>query len=247
MVYNDIKTIYLDFLPSVLLRLKVGKIVCIQTSHRILRHKYLKIDLLNWMVDSEPIKVYATGGRDFYGGEENAKKRCAECEKANTCNYWINAKRFQLDYGTSLFELPDYCVWSKEMDLDDNAQLLITYASGVKATFQECHFTPDYTREFWFIGTKGKMYGYFDNPGRFLIRIEYSHEAQRRTEEWKPESTGGSHGGGDTALAEDFYTRIIENKKTIEPVKSAYYSTALALCANESIETGLPIDIVQMR
>lgn len=43
MVYNDIKTIYLDFLPSVLLRLKVGKIVCIQTSHRILRHKYLKI------------------------------------------------------------------------------------------------------------------------------------------------------------------------------------------------------------
>ena len=67
------------------------------------------------------------------------------------------------------------------MDLNDNSELCITYANGGKATFQECHFTPEYSREFWLVGTKGKMYGYYDNPGRFLIRVEYSHAGARRT------------------------------------------------------------------
>ena len=147
-----------------------------------------------------------------------------------------------MDYGVTV-EKEDCCVWSREMDLNDNSELCISYANGGKATFHECHFTPDYTREFWLIGTKGKMYGYYDNPGRFLIRIEYSHSPERRTVEFKPPYAGGGHGGGDNSLRNEFYRRIVENDPPRAAVESAYYSTALAVCAEDSIESGLPVAI----
>ncbi len=199
------------------------------------------IDLLNWFMDSEPVRVYGIGGQVFYGRKEEPTLRCRNCEKAETCPYFVK-KTLRLDYD-AVVEINDFCVWGKQMDLDDHALLAITYANDAKATFQECHFTPEYTREFWLIGTEGKMYGYYDNPGRFLVRIEYSHDPDRRTEEWKPPHTGGSHGGGDDRLRDEFYRRIVENDPPLEATASAYYSTALAICGTDSIESGMPVDI----
>jgi hypothetical protein len=132
------------------------------------------------------------------------------------------------------------------MNLNDNSLLNITYANGSRATFHECHFTSDYSREFTLTGTEGKMYGYYDNPGRFLIRIEYAHSKNQRTEEWKPQHLGGGHGGGDPALREEFYQRIIGNKKAGDELNSAYYSTALAICAEQSIDSGAAVSIPQL-
>jgi len=199
------------------------------------------LDLLNWFMDSEPSRVYGIGGLAYFGRLEDASLRCSDCDRAGTCPYFTEGA-LQLDYAGSRHSR-DHCVWSKEMDLDDHSLLAITYANGAKATFHECHFTPEYSREFWLVGTKGKMYGYYDNPGRFLVRIEYAHASERRTEEWKPPHAGGGHGGGDNRLRDEFHRRIVENDPPTEALHSAYYSTALALCAAESIESGMPVDI----
>ena len=199
------------------------------------------IDLLNWFMGSHPSRVYAIGGLAYFGRREDPSLRCRDCDRAETCPYLIKGQ-LQLDYASSR-HARDHCVWSKEMDLDDHSLLAISYMDGSKATFHECHFTPEYSREFWLVGTKGKMYGYYDNPGRFLVRIEYAHEPERQTEEWKPPHTGGEHGGGDNRLRDEFYRRIVENDPPTKAAESAYYSTALALCAAESIESGLPADI----
>lgn len=199
------------------------------------------IDLLNWFMGADPARVYAIGGAGVYGQGEAADKRCRDCDRAETCPYRV-AQSLQMDYGVTR-ETPDYCVWSEAMDLDDHSLLAITYANGTKATFHECHFTPDYTREFWLVGDQGKLYAYYDNPGRFLIRIEYSHDPERRTEEWKPPYTGGGHGGGDNNLRDEFYQRIVDNDPPTEAQISAYYSTALAICAQQSIDTDQPVDI----
>lgn len=168
------------------------------------------LDLLNWFVGSVPVAVYGTGGRDVFGGgrdytgrEVESDRHCGACPVAADCPYFIDAARFRLDYGATV-QVADACVWRRDMDLNDNAQLAITYQNGVKATFQECHFTPDYTREFTLIGTRGKMTGFYDNEGRFSIRIDERHAADARSEEWKPASPGGGHGGGDEALRAEF-------------------------------------------
>jgi predicted dehydrogenase len=204
------------------------------------------LDLLNWLMGSHPVKVYGIGGLDFYGGKEDPGLRCRECARAAGCPYRVSHEGFTMDYG-AVIEKQDYCVWSRAMDLNDNSELCISYANGGKATFHECHFTPDYTREFWLVGTRGKIYGYYDNPGRFLIRLEYSYSRERRTEELKPPYEGGSHGGGDDNLRHEFYRRIVEHDPPREAVESAYYSTALAICAEQSIETGQAVAIPPLR
>jgi hypothetical protein len=198
---------------------------------------------------SDPIKVYGTGSLTYYGGgidytgrEVEPERRCHTCPVARGCAYRVNPRSFQMDYD-AVVEIADHCVWSKEMDLYDNSELVISYANGGTATFHECHFTSDYSREFWFTGTRGKMYGYYDNPGRFLIRIEYAHAADRHTEEWKTPAIRGSHGGGDARLRDEFYRRIVENDRSYETIRSAYYSTALAVCAEESIDSGMAVAI----
>jgi predicted dehydrogenase len=201
------------------------------------------LDLLNWFMGSWPAKVYGIGGLDFYGRKGKAKLRCRDCRKKK-CPYHVDYRRFQLDYGEAT-RIQDACVWSRAMNLNDNSELCISYANGAKATFQECHFTPEYSREFWLVGDKGKMYGYYDNPGRFLIRIQYSHRKDHFTEEFKPPYTGGNHGGGDIRLRAAFRRRIeardrSQNWKCLE---LGYYSTALAFCAEKSIEAGRPLAI----
>ena len=200
------------------------------------------LDLLNWLMGSHPVKVYGVGGLDFYGRKEDPDLRCRDCTKAQDCPYHVDHRAFQMDYG-AVVEKPDYCVWGKAMDLYDNSELCITYANRAKATFHECHFTPEYSREFWFVGTRGKMYGYYDNPGRFLIRIEHAHSVDRRTEEFIPPYQGGGHGGGDNNLRDEFHRRIVENDPPLAAVESAYYSTALAICAEQSIDSGQAVTI----
>jgi predicted dehydrogenase len=200
------------------------------------------LDLLNWLMGSRPVKVYGMGGQDFYGGKEPEELRCRDCAKRAGCPYAIDYRGFTMDYG-AVVERPDYCVWSRRMDLNDNSELCIGYANGGKATFHECHFTPDYSREFWLIGTRGRLYGYYDNPGRFRIRIEDAHSPERRAEEFYPPYEGGGHGGGDDNLRDEFYRRIVENKPPVEAMESAYYSTALAIRAEESIESGQALTI----
>ena len=200
------------------------------------------LDLLNWFMDSEPVRVYGIGGQAVFGTGRNPAERCRDCPRADTCPYFIRSE-VELDYGGVSRHSYDACVWRADLDLDDHSLLAITYANDAKATFHENHFTPEYSREFWLTGTAGKMYGYYDNPGRFLVRVEYAHDRERRTEEWKPPHTGGSHGGGDNRLRDEFYRRIVENDPPTEAHASAYYSTALALRAQESIDAGQALDI----
>ncbi len=210
------------------------------------------LDLLNWFMGSDPAKVYGIGGLDFYGGREDPKLRCGHCRRAKKCPYRVEAERFRMDYGVTI-RIADYCVWSRDMNLKDNSELCISYTNGGKATFHECHFTPEYSREFWLVGTRGKLYGYYDNPGRFLIRIEYAHSPERRTEEFRPPHLGGGHGGGDEGLREEFRRRIAGWKTgrtralNLEDIRSGYYSTALAACAEESIDTGRPVIIPALK
>ncbi len=201
------------------------------------------LDLLNWFMGRPPVKVYGTGGLVFYGRKYAAGRRCRDCP-ARRCPYRLEAMGLQLDYNVKV-EMPDVCVWSKAMNLNDHSVLSISYAGGGQATFHECHFTPDYSREFWLVGDKGKLYGYYDNPGRFLIRIEYAHAQDRRVEEWKPVPDGSSHGGGDVGLCRRFHERIARRdcRGNRAAMEQGYYSTALAVCAEQSMAGGRPVGI----
>lgn len=129
-------------------------------------------------------------------------------------------------------------------DVADNSVLAVTYDNGTRATFTGCHFTPEYTREFTFVGETGKLYALYNNEGNFLIRVQ--HRFTDHVDEYRPVYTGGHHGGGDLRIMEEFLDCIEQGRRPRAGARAAYDSTALAICAEESIQTGLPVDIPPM-
>ena len=39
------------------------------------------LDLMNWFVGANPVRVFAEGGLDFFGGRESNTKRCRDCRR----------------------------------------------------------------------------------------------------------------------------------------------------------------------
>jgi len=199
------------------------------------------VDLLNWFMGGTPVKVYATGSLAYYGGDAPNDKRCRDCDEADTCPFFVRPDKFIMDYGEAI-EKEDLCVFAREADVNDNSQVLITYASGKHAVYTECHFTPEYTRDFEFVGDKGKMNALYNNECNFIIRNQYRHTD--RIDEWHPKSTGGGHGGGDPLIQQAFLDWVrAPGKMQTDHNIAARDATCVGAAAEMSIETGMPVEI----
>ncbi len=199
------------------------------------------IDLLNWFMGGTPVKVYATGSLAYYGGDAPNDKRCRDCDEADTCPFFVRPDKFIMDYGEAI-EKEDLCVFAREADVNDNSQVLITYAGGKHAVYTECHFTPEYTRDFEFVGDRGKMTAQYNNECNFIIRNQYRHTD--RIDEWHPKSTGGGHGGGDPLIQQAFLDWVRDPEKMqVDHNIAARDATCVGAAAEMSIETGMPVEI----
>jgi predicted dehydrogenase len=191
------------------------------------------IDLVNWFMDSRPSKVYAVGGLNVYGGQAPEDKRCSTCDEADSCPHVL---RDAQEKGVQ-----DFCVFSRACDVEDNSQVIIEYDNNTRAVYTECHFTPEYTREFTLVGDKGKMTAFFDNPGNFWIRV--AKRFTNEVEEHRPKAGRGGHGGGDTGLIEEFVDCVKTGRQPLHSIVVARDSTAIAAAAAESIESRMPVQI----
>lgn len=199
------------------------------------------LDLTNWLVDASPVKVYCSGGIDVFGGNEPNDKRCRDCGEKNSCAYYVDIKRgVQMDYGGILLK-DDLCVYAEECDVHDNSIVVIDYDNGVRVSYTECHFTPEYTREFTFIGTEGKIYGLYNNEQNFKITVLKRHTREMKT--YYPEKRTGGHGGGDAAIVNTFVELVKKGEPAMPGVWGARDSAAIALAAERSAETGQPVVI----
>ena len=105
----------------------------------------------------------------------------------------------------------------------------------------ECHFTPEYTREFMFIGDKGKIEAFYNNEQEFRIKLWKRFE--KDPVYFYPPKVEGGHGGGDPGIIRDFFETIREGKPCMKGIKGARDSAAIAIAAYESEKTGLPVTI----
>ncbi|MGI5819361.1 MAG: Gfo/Idh/MocA family protein [Armatimonadota bacterium] len=200
------------------------------------------IDLMNWFMDAgAPTKVYATGTLAYYGGSAPNDRRCRDCDEADECPFFISHERFQMDYDVTI-EKEDLCVFAEEADVNDNSQVIVTYESGKSAVYTENHFTPEYTRDFWFTGDVGKMYAQYNNECNFVIRNQYRHTDH--IDEWHPPATRGGHGGGDPLIQQAFLDWVRDPEKMdIQMTLDARHATCIGAAGEVSIETGMPVEI----
>lgn len=214
------------------------------TGGLLLQKAVHSIDIVNWMVDSRPEKVYALGGLDYFGGEEDNDKRCYNCSEKNTCKEYLDRDQLAIDFGEGL-KIPweDKCVFAREVDVNDNEQVSIFYENHVRALYNLCQITPDYKREFILLGDKGRIYGKETYVPQYSCEIHVSPRWSQEEKVIYPASIWGGHGGGDTGVVKDFLQSIKENKKPLADGWTGILSTAVTSAAYESMKTGMPVSI----
>lgn len=202
------------------------------------------LDIANWLIDDSPRRVYASGGLDVFGGNEPEFKRCDDCDEKGTCPYYRDMN-FRIDFGGKDDMHNDYCVYSKACDVSDNSLVIVDYERGARLSYMECHFTPEYTREFTFVGDKGKLTGFYNNEQDFKIMVWKRFEKEPTY--YYPEKVTGvgvsAHGGGDYGILKSFSSYVHAGESCMIGIKGARDSAAIACAAFESEETGMPVMI----
>jgi predicted dehydrogenase len=199
------------------------------------------LDLMNWFMGGHPRKVFALGGRDFFGGDEPNDKRCTNCEQASSCRFFTDSSYNPVGYPDVTMTIDNFCVWARECDVDDNTVIAVDYDNGARASYIESQFAPEYSREFKIMGDEGKITAVSNEfTGETLLRLHRRYTAQ--AQEFSGATVEG-HGGGDDRLADDFISAICDGHHPLSDVIAGRDSAAIAIAAEESVKSGEAIAI----
>jgi predicted dehydrogenase len=132
-------------------------------NHKCCHH----LDIVNWILDDDPVEVSAFGGRSFYVPRTDFKhaERCSECPRQHkgcphAFDYEIWDKVWVRIYKNTETEdgyLRDRCVFSDRHTVNDHEVLNIRYKRGTLASFSLTTFSPREFCYFKLTGTKGRL------------------------------------------------------------------------------------------
>jgi len=227
-------------------------------------------DLINWWLSTVPETVYATGSRQFYTPETadrygftNRSDRCLDCFEAANCPFFMDLKSdgtrkilyLEQEHHDGYFR--DRCVFSSEIDIEDNIQAVVNYQNGTSMSYSLHAFMPWEGYTVNFNGSKGRLehtcmetsYTSGDGsiPGELIpqgtkISVHPHFQAAYTID---LDEGGGGHGGADPLLMAD----IFAPEKPVDPYlraadhRSGAYSILTGIAANWSIKEDRPVRI----
>ncbi len=210
-------------------------------------------DLLNFLMGTRAKYVSAEGMLKAYGQKAPHKfegTRCHECLHKGECPDYS-------DYNHTLFAgtyTPDLCIWSPEIDIEDNYSASIQFENGVLGTYSLCAHANYSGERIIFEGETGRL--------EFQSRVHREHidpkdvhdtmvtpiETLRlyrfgkaAAEEFDVLHEQTSHGGADAALFRELFAPVPPpNLPTLEEGIQAVLTGCAVV---ESIRTGQRIDV----
>ena len=180
------------------------------------------LDIMHFLTGRFTRRVVAFGSLDYYGGDKPNDLHCPDCPDKDTC------PEAQLGDWPDHFDL---CAFRKEIDVEDNHVLIMELDDGIKATYQECHFTPDYHRDHIVIGTKGRIH----NDGDTVVLKTRRGSADAV---YQIKAGDEAHGGGDPRMCRDFISAIRTGRPMITDPLAGRMSVATGVAAHQSIRAG---------
>jgi predicted dehydrogenase len=131
-----------------------------------------------------------------------------------------------------------------QIDIEDISMMQMVLDNDVVASYVECHFTPDYWRNYTVIGTAGRIENFGDTDGVIRLwnrRGGYSAKGDR---EYRFRSETGGHGGADSRLMQEFVRFARDGGPTDTSPVSARDAVAAGCAGAESLRNGgVPITV----
>ncbi|MGQ4495071.1 Gfo/Idh/MocA family protein [Dermabacteraceae bacterium P13095] len=173
------------------------------------------IDVIHWLAGGYTRRVSGVGRLAVYGDitdrRDNSDRRMWD---------WYSADNWP---PTAQKEL------NPVVDVEDISMLQMELDNGVLASYQQCHFTPDYWRNYTIIGDAGRIENMGDNGGDFIYLWD-----SRRGGAGKPDAVeviareSGGHGGADPNLVAEF----------LRFARAGGHTEVSAVAAREAVATG---------
>jgi predicted dehydrogenase len=185
------------------------------------------IDVIHWLADGVTRRTSAFGKLAVYGKIADRRDRTGE---------------FMFDWLDPESNWPPLSATGLNpvMDVEDLSLVNLELDNGVLASYQQCHFTPDYWRNYTVIGTEGRLENFGDGDGAVVKvwrrRSDYRSDAD---EQVVVHAESSNHGGADQAILAEFlaFVRGDIAETTTTPL-GAREAVAAGVAATESIRAG---------
>ena len=231
-------------LSSVFFRTWRGKKEC--TGNLLLEKCCHDLDLINKMLEVDPIRVTAFSSDSSYRAREGYGPQCGACKYNDSCAFSTILWEKEIDAGEDNGEYEyvdfsdDLCVYNDDHDVEDRQSQLIEYDGQILVYFNVTLGGNDTRRTIDIIGTKGRLFGDFRENRILFYKIGSSIPEEIRIEHEK-----SGHGGGDSVITRSFIRSLEDPNYVPEAgVKDALKSALLSFVCDRSRDENkvIPVD-----
>ena len=191
------------------------------------------LDVIHWLAGGYAAQVQAMGGLLVYGDIADRRAETGQLlrERFDPVRNWPP---------TSLQGL------NTVVDVEDLSMVHLQLDNGVLASYAQCHFTPDYWRNYTVIGTEGRLENFGDMGAGAVVKVWQRRSAYRDDADLTVEVPllEGSHGGADGPLVDEFLRFVRDGEPTLTTPVGARYAVAAGYAATISLRSGGgPVDV----
>jgi predicted dehydrogenase len=230
-------------------------------------------DLLNWWLATTPRRVTALGQRVFYRPEiadalglQPRGERCTGCPAFDRCGVRLDIAGN--DHLRTLYAeneeydgyLRDKCVFSPNMDIEDQMSALIEYEGGIVANYKLTAYNPCEGYRVTFDGTRGRIEHSnlergFVRPDGSLIRPALPEENRitvqphfgRAYDLVMPSGAQGPHSGGDKVMLRRLFGAPSNDQYGhVADERAGAWSAMVGIGANTSLRTHMPVELAEL-
>ncbi|GLY30329.1 Gfo/Idh/MocA family oxidoreductase [Kineosporia sp. NBRC 101731] len=196
-----------------------------KTNTLLLQKASHDIDVVHYLAGGYTRQVSGMGGLVMFGGITDRRERPGE-----TMPDWFSFDNWPPASHTGL---------NPVVDVEDVSMMLMTLDNGVLASYQQCHFTPDYWRNYTVIGTHGRVENFGDTGGGVIRVWNRRHLYQPNGDaEYPIPGVVEGHEDADRLTMAEFLEHAATGAPTLVSPIAAREAVAAGALAAQSLRNG---------
>ncbi|ROP63389.1 putative dehydrogenase [Curtobacterium sp. PhB130] len=204
-------------------RTKVNSLLLQKASH--------DLDVIHALAGGYTSRVVGMGSLSVYGDVTDRRDRAGE----------LMGDWFSLDNWPPL----EQTGLNPVVDVEDVSMVMMTLDNGVQASYEQCHFTPDYWRNYTVIGTEGRLENIGDTGGG-VVKV-WNHRRGwdvQGDREYPIDGVESGHADADLLTMTEFLRLVALGEPTSLSPIAARAAVAAGALATRSLRNGsVPIDV----
>ncbi len=190
------------------------------------------IDVMHWLAGGRTVTASAFGDLTVYGDLPDSGGPAGELMPQ-----WFDESVWPPERQRGLHPV---------VDVEDLSVVNLRLDNGVLATYQQCHYTPDYWRNYTFIGTRGRLENFGDLHGA-TVKVWNARRSGYRPDadlEIPVPAEDDHHGGADAGVVAEFLAFARDGGATRTSPVAARDAVAAGYAATASLRAdGIPVPV----